>query len=215
MHLGEKLKTLRTEAGLTQEAVATKLDVKRSAYAAYETGRVGIDPDLLQKVSKLYGASIENLLDETNSVTYTEKRRVLKNVKAQGMPVFETAPVTLSNTPSYRDEKQMTPDFWLSIPQYRDCTYACRAKGDSMHPVVRNHALVGGKEITEFSVIVFGDIYIIHTKNGIETIKYIHPDPQNDDKILLVPYNDSAKTTPIHKSEILRLYVAEFVINPL
>lgn len=154
--------------------------------------------------------------NETDQAPFVERRLKKKlDNKPSGMPVFESSPMTLSNKESFRDEQTDQPDFWLSIPQYRKCNYACRAKGDSMHPVIRNHALVGGKEITDLSVIIFGDIYIVHTRNGIETIKYIHPDPLNLENILLVPYNENAKTTPIHKSDILRLYQAEFVINPL
>lgn len=158
-----------------------------------------------------------NLKGMEEVTLYKEKsvRKPKIENKLKGMPVYESAPATLSNIVSYRDEKQDEPDFWLAIPQYRKCNYACRAKGDSMHPIIRNHALVGGREITDLSVIVFGDIYIIHTKNGIETIKYLHPDPDNADGLLLVPYNGNAKTTPIHKSDIQRLYLAEFVLNPL
>ena len=147
---------------------------------------------------------------------YLATRRNLKNENnPTGMPVFESAPATLSIIESYRDEKQDYPDFWLSIPQYRKCTYACRAKGDSMHPLIRNHALVGGMEIVDMNVIIFGDVYIVHTKNGIETIKYIHPHPSDEEKLLLVPYNEHAKTTPLHKRDIIRLYQAQFVLNPI
>ncbi len=147
---------------------------------------------------------------------YLATRRNLKNENnLTGMPVFESAPATLSVVESYRDEKQDYPDFWLSIPQYRKCTYACRAKGDSMHPLIRNHALVGGMEIVDMNVIIFGDVYIVHTKNGIETIKYIHPHPSDEEKLLLVPYNEHAKTTPLHKRDIIRLYQAQFVLNPI
>jgi len=147
---------------------------------------------------------------------YLATRRNLKNENnPTGMPVFESAPATLSVIESYRDEKQDYPDFWLSIPQYRKCTYACRAKGDSMHPLIRNHALVGGMEIVDMNVIIFGDVYIVHTKNGIETIKYIHPHPSDEEKLLLVPYNEHAKTTPLHKRDIIRLYQAQFVLNPI
>jgi len=150
------------------------------------------------------------------STTYITARRNLKNEnKPTGMPVFEAAPATLTTVESYRDENQEQPDFWLSIPQYRKCTYACRAKGDSMHPLIRNHALVGGMEIVDFNVIIFGDVYIVHTKNGIETIKYIHPHPADEERILLVPYNEHAKTTPLYKRDILRLYQAQFVLNPI
>lgn len=213
----------------TQQDVIDLTGVNKGALSQYVNGQLKLSKPFETKFQETFGIKLadferdtlsekDTMLNEMGEAggEYLAKRRKLKHTPTNnGMPVFESAPATLSNVQSYRDDNNDTPDFWLSIPQYRHCNYACRAKGDSMHPVVRNHALVGGREITELSVIIFGDIYIVHTKNGIETIKYIHPDPDNENKILLVPYNGNAKTTPIHKSEILRLYVAEFVINPL
>lgn len=181
------------------------------------------DPTDIKKIESYFKYNIDDLdkLDnfkfyDPSKETYIQKRRQKKNeLTPMGMPVFESAPVTLSNIESYRDEKQNEPDFWLSIPQYRKCNYACRAKGDSMHPIVRNHALVGGMQLQSLDVIIFGDIYIIHTSNQIETIKYIHPDPDNAERLLLVPFNKEAKTTPIYKKDIVRLYQAQFVLNPI
>lgn len=138
------------------------------------------------------------------------RRKIEKKI-----PVYESAPATLSNIESYRDEQHVEPDFYLSIPQYRHCDMITRARGDSMHPLIRNMALVGGKRIYDFNVVIFGDIYIVHTSNGIETIKYVHPHESDSDQVLLVPYNGNAKSTPIHKSEIIRIYQAQFVLNPL
>jgi hypothetical protein len=65
------------------------------------------------------------------------------------------------------------------------------------------------------SVIIFGEVYIIHTQNGLETVKYIHPHESDQDILVLVPLNEKAKSTPVHKSEILRIYEARAVFNPL
>ncbi len=174
----------------------------------------------LEKVPKGRQPGILNMLPGdvigNDPLSYIATRRNLKNeTTPTGIPVFEASPATLSTVESYRDEHLGQPDFWLSIPQYRKCNYACRAKGDSMYPLIRNHALVGGMEIVDFNVIIFGDVYIVHTKNGIETIKYIHPYPTDEERILLVPYNENAKTTPLYKRDIIRLYQAQFVLNPI
>lgn len=146
---------------------------------------------------------------------YIRKRRELKNNDHKGIPIYESAPDTLSNSPSIRDEKQIDPDFWVTIPNLRDCNYGARAKGDSMYPLIRTNALVIGKEIFDFRVIVFGEIYIIKTVNGLETVKYIQPDDKDKEVIWLVPYNTKANKTPIHKSEILRLFEAKAVFNTI
>lgn len=147
--------------------------------------------------------------------SYLKTRQDIKNSVRQGIPIYEAAPVTLTSTPSIRDERADGPDFWVTIPNLRDCNYGTRCKGDSMHPLIRTNALVIGREITDMKVIIFGEIYIILTKGGIETVKYIHPHDSEKDIILLVPYNNKAKVTPVHKSDILKLYEAKAVFNTI
>lgn len=137
------------------------------------------------------------------------------NARPEGIPIFEDAPFTLSNVESYNDSITDKPDFWVTIPGLRKCNYGCRATGDSMHPLIRNHALVVGEELEDISFILFGEIYIIQTRNNIETVKYIHPHERDDAVVLLVPYNKTAQSTPIPKKDILRLFRARAVFNVL
>lgn len=146
---------------------------------------------------------------------YYKRRLALKNNSKASIPVYEASPATLTAIDKYRDDKNDNPDFWITIPQLRDCNYGTRATGDSMHPLIRTNAIVIGREITDLSVIVFGEIYIIHTKNGMETIKYIHPKDGEKETLLLVPYNEKAKVTPIHKSDIIKIFQAKAVFNTI
>ncbi len=62
MAIDEILKKYRSASGKTQQEVADYLGVKRTAYAAYETGRVNMDAQLLQKIAYLYNVTIDELL---------------------------------------------------------------------------------------------------------------------------------------------------------
>lgn len=160
--------------------------------------------------------NLEKVPHETSGKSFTEKLREKKLYETnQSIPIFEDAPFTLTNTESYRDSHIDKPDFWVTIPGLRKCNYGCRATGDSMHPLIRNHALVVGEEITDLSFILFGEVYIVQSKNNQETVKYIHPDPDNVERFLLVPYNKKAQTTPIMKKDILKLFRAKAVFNVL
>ena len=220
--LGSFIESELKRKGLSQSGLADYTGASRGNVTEWIKHGAKPRPDKLVKIAEYLGLSIEALTSggenhkEQGPGSYIEKRRTSKiEQPTSAMPVFESAPATLSSIESYRDSPHDGPDFWLSIPQYRKCNYACRAKGDSMHPAIRNHALVGGRQIEDPSLIMFGDIYIIHTRNGIETIKYIHPHPDRPEMVLLVPYNKEAKVTPIERADIIRLYAAEFVINPL
>lgn len=63
MTLGEKLKSARKIAGLTQEQLAEKLLVSRQAITKWEADRGMPDIENLKSLSQLLGVSIDYLLD--------------------------------------------------------------------------------------------------------------------------------------------------------
>lgn len=65
---GEKLLYLRRKAGLTQKEVAHILQLERSCYTYYERGRTNPSFRSLLRLAKLYGVTVEYLIDETIAV---------------------------------------------------------------------------------------------------------------------------------------------------
>lgn len=66
--LSEKLKHLRKETGLTQEQVAEKLHVTRSAIARWETDKGIPDITNLIAISDLYDVTIDELIKDNKKV---------------------------------------------------------------------------------------------------------------------------------------------------
>lgn len=64
MEIKEKLVALRKEKGLTQLAVAEKLDVSRQAISRWESGMALPSTDNLRCLSSLYEVPIDYLLKE-------------------------------------------------------------------------------------------------------------------------------------------------------
>lgn len=62
MDFGEKLKALRTERGLTQEQLAARLYVSRTAVSKWETGGGSPNLDSLQAVARLFDVSVDDLI---------------------------------------------------------------------------------------------------------------------------------------------------------
>lgn len=63
--VGERIKALRVERGMTQDALATACGVSRSAVAQWETGRAGPKAGgaaHLSQVASVLGTSVEVLL---------------------------------------------------------------------------------------------------------------------------------------------------------
>ena len=68
MTLGEKIARARKENGLSQEALAEKLCVSRSAVAKWETDKGIPDVSNLKAISKLLNVSVDYLLDDEEAV---------------------------------------------------------------------------------------------------------------------------------------------------
>ena len=65
MTLGEKIRCTRKSCGLSQEQLAQKMCVSRSAIAKWETDKGMPDVENLKILSRLLGVSVDSLLDES------------------------------------------------------------------------------------------------------------------------------------------------------
>lgn len=61
---GEKLLSLRQGEGLTQKEVAVQLHLERSCYTYYELGRSNPSYRSLLGLARLYGVTVEYLIDD-------------------------------------------------------------------------------------------------------------------------------------------------------
>lgn len=71
MSVGEKLKEGRKKVGLSQEQLAEKLCVSRQAITKWESDRGMPDISNLQNISRLFGVSIDYLLDDGETLLNT------------------------------------------------------------------------------------------------------------------------------------------------
>lgn len=78
MNFAEKLYTLRTQSGYSQEILAEKLNVSRQAVSKWETGPTLPETDKLITISNLFNVSIDSLLIDSISLnTFESMDRVL------------------------------------------------------------------------------------------------------------------------------------------
>ena len=78
MTLGEKIKEARKNAGLSQEQLAERLGVSRSAVAKWETDKGIPDVDYLKVLSKLLNVSVDCLLDDGEVIDKLVMRKPYK-----------------------------------------------------------------------------------------------------------------------------------------
>ena len=73
MTFGEKLKKLRTDGGLTQDELAEKIYVTRTAISKWESDRGYPNIDSLKAISKFFSVSIDLLLSSDEVLTIAEE----------------------------------------------------------------------------------------------------------------------------------------------
>ena len=64
MALADRIKDLRTRAGLTQQELAARLHVSRQAVTKWESGRGVPDVENLRAMARLFDVSVDHLLDD-------------------------------------------------------------------------------------------------------------------------------------------------------
>lgn len=62
VEFGKRLRELRQACGLTQKAVAERLQIHRTTYTKYEMGCVAPDQQGLVRMAELFGVSVDLLL---------------------------------------------------------------------------------------------------------------------------------------------------------
>ena len=73
MEFNEKLQKLRTNENLTQEELAEKLYVSRTAVSKWESGRGYPSIDSLKVIAKYFNVTIDELIGSEEIVTLAEK----------------------------------------------------------------------------------------------------------------------------------------------
>lgn len=87
MDFGEKLKALRTERGLTQEQLAARLYVSRTAVSKWETGGGSPNLDSLQAVARLFDVSVDDFLSADDLIVLARDER-RSTARSSGMLSF-------------------------------------------------------------------------------------------------------------------------------
>lgn len=75
MKLNEKLRKLRNQKQLTQEALAEKLNVSRQAITKWEKGEGIPDIENITQISRFFGITIDELIKEEKEINLNEQYR--------------------------------------------------------------------------------------------------------------------------------------------
>lgn len=117
--VGEMIKKLRSERGLTQEDVAIGVEVGKSAISMYESGQRSPTFETLEALADFFNVPMAFFLEDTlphNILPIRRKRVRLLGAIAAGVPIFADEDM----------ETQIAVDYDVK------CDFALKVVGDSM-----------------------------------------------------------------------------------
>lgn len=96
----------------------------------------------------------------------------------------------------------------MIVPGFSECKFAINAYGDSMYPVIKSGQIVLLMEWKE-RFIEWGRIYLVVTKSGYRTIKYLKPSKENDSISCESENKENNPPFDIKKEDILKLFLVK------
>ena len=143
MNIGEKIAELRRDAGMTQEALASRLVISPQAVSKWERGVANPDLELIPEIAKLFGISTDELLGlsspkaketelesrvsslERLLAMLTEKDdNATREILLQGAPRVESFDFTRMTT---EEKKKWKPDGLCILDDRQGTALACKA----------------------------------------------------------------------------------------
>lgn len=190
MSFGNILKKIRQENNLTQEELAKKINTSRSNIANYENDKNMPSIDMLEKLSKIFGCSIDYLLGKTaeNSISISDKIYMC--------PVYGQIP---AGEPNWAEEciegrLPLDPNL-MNIVDPEEC-YFLRVNGESMNKIIKNGAYA---LIRKADWVENGDIAVVLVNGYDATLKKFS---RQGDFVVLEPMsNDPTFQTQIYTKD--------------
>ncbi len=179
--MNERLKLIRKQLGMTQDQLAQRLGIGKSALSMIETGKTGLSSrnrnilvqDLNVNPEWLESGRGEMFNAEPDLTAY--RLRTDNSLPMQSVPLYSIEG-TAGLVPLFADQTQTKPVNYIHIPNLPKCNGAIYIVGDSMYPLLKSGDIVLYKQLHNIDDIFWGDMYLLSIDiDGEEfvTVKYI------------------------------------------
>ncbi len=198
----EKIKDLRQSRGLNKRQMAEMLELPYTTYNNYEIGAREANSDVLKKISKVFGVSVDFLIDNSDFVYGN-----INLIPPQITDDVVTFPVMGDVAAGF--DKIAIEDWTgdeIDVPsQYlkgrnKDDFFVLKIKGDSMYPEYRDgdKVLVLKQNFIDYS----GQVAVAIYGDNIGTVKKVE---YKKDYINLVPINPQYRPEEIKDTDSLHI----------
>ncbi len=196
--LGDNIKYLRKEKGMSQKRLASALDVTQQAVGKWETGKSAPDTDMLRKIAEFFKTSVDFILGVDKLV----ENAVAMNSGDYAIPVIGTVRAGY-NALAYNEDYGVE---YANVRNPEEYFYLI-VTGDSMEPRIKDGdlALVHKQNTLndgELGVIVYGD-------NEGTLKKFV----KKGNTVILQPFNPEYEAKVLTGEELNDVYIAGKVIE--
>ena len=180
--MGERLKLIRKTLGLTQEQLAQRLGVGKTALSMIETGKTRLSSrnrNILVQELNVNPSWLESgrgeMFNADPALSASFGRGAEMTMPLQSVPLYSIE-ATAGLVPLFEQQESHSPINYIHIPNLPKCDGAVYVVGDSMYPLLKSGDIVLYKQLRDLDDIFWGDMYLLSIDmDGEEyvTVKYI------------------------------------------
>jgi transcriptional regulator with XRE-family HTH domain len=229
MSIYERIKEVRSKSGLSQEAFATSINLKRANYAQIELGKQNPTIQTLIEIVRIYNNSYEWLIDGKEPATETapniapiiapnEQKQVIQ-LLPKAIIVDRSDKELVSLVPvkaaagylnGYADPEYIATLPTLDIPGISGASHrAFEIRGNSMLPNHHSGSIQICRWVETINDIRDRRVYVIVTKHDGIVLKRVLNRIKQDGKLILMSDNDNKREYPnytIEPEDVLELW---------
>ena len=220
----ERLRLIRKELGLKQEALAQKLGIGKSALSMIETGRASLSERNKNIIVQELNVNPEWLETGQGQMFFEQRpeavftNRTDRRLPTQSVPLYNIEG-TAGLVPLFLDRESVRPVDYIHIPNLPRCDGAIYVVGDSMYPLLKSGDIVLYKQVSGIENIFWGDMYLLSIDiDGEEyiTVKYIQKS-EREGYVKLVSQNPhhADKEVAVDRIRALALVKASIRMNSI
>ncbi|MBE6212399.1 MAG: helix-turn-helix transcriptional regulator [Rikenellaceae bacterium] len=223
--MGGRVKLIRKALGITQEQLAQRLGVGKTALSMIETGKtrlstrnrniliqeLNVNPNWLETgKGEIFNA------DPALSASFGHSSEM--TMPLQSVPLYSIE-ATAGLVPLFEQQELHNPINYIHIPNLPKCDGAIYVAGDSMYPLLKSGDIVLYKQLHDVNDIFWGDMYLLSIDlDGEEyvTVKYIqHSDRKGYIKLVSQNPHHADKEIELSRIRAIALVKASIRMNSM
>ena len=223
--MGHRLRLIRKALGMTQEQLAQRLGVGKTALSMIETGKARLSNRNKSFLVQEFNVSPEwlesgegEMFNADPSLVKAFKLKTDNSLPMQSVPLYSIEG-TAGLVPLFADHMSVEPVNFIHIPNLPKCDGAIYVVGDSMYPLLKSGDIVLYKQLQSIEDVFWGDMYLLSIDiNGEEyiTVKYVQK-AERDGYVRLVSQNQhhADKDVSVDKIRAIALVKASIRMNSI